>query len=345
MPKKKYTHLNQFERDRIQALLDSGHKQKEIAQILKRDAGAISREIKRNRRKRRKGRVLKDGPYESALAEHRAYLRRKYAKYQGKKIEENPALKTYIIHYLKKHWSPDDIAGRMKGEHLPLKASKNIIYAWIYSSWGQRWGKYLYSQRYRPKKRRTKKAKKTLIPNRTAIELRPMQVNQRLISGHYEGDTIVSGKKHQSKIALTVIYERKYKYFDLAKIKSLKPKQFNQAIRSMRKKLKKMNSLTLDNGIENQYHQDLDIQTYFCDPYSAWQKGGVENMIKMIRKFIPKGSDIKNYSNHYIQKIVNILNNKPRRSLGYKTPYEMMLKHNLFNNKKPEVQIALRGGI
>ena len=106
-------------------------------------------------------------------------------------------------------------------------------------------------------------------------------------------------------------------------------------------------SFTLDNGIENQYHEQLGIKTYFCNPYSAWQKGGVENMIKMVRRFIPKGSDIKNYSPQYLKKVVDILNNKPRKSLDYNTPYEMMIKHNLFiKNKKPQAEkIALGGGI
>ena len=346
MTKKKYTHFNQFERDRLEAMLSGGHKQKEIARVLQRDIGTISREIKRNRRKKQKNKILRNGPYESAMAERKARLRRGYAKYQGKKIEDNPNLKKYVIRCLKKHWSPDDIAGRMKKRKLRERISKDAIYAWIYSSWGQRWGKYLYAQRYRPKKQKKNKTKKTLIPNRTGIENRPMIVNARKIAGHYEGDTIVSGRKHHSKTSLAVVYERKLKYFDFRKIRSLKPKQFNQAVIAMRKELK-IESLTLDNGIENQHHEKLGVKTYFCDPYSAWQKGGVENMIKMVRRFIPKGSDIKNYSSQYLKRVAHILNNKPRKSLGYKTPCEMMAKHNLFiKNKKPRAQkIALGGRI
>lgn len=87
--------------------------------------------------------------------------------------------------------------------------------------------------------------------------------------------------------------------------------------------------------------------TYFCEPYSPWQKGGVENAIRMIRRFIPKGSDINNYSEEYVRMVVNILNHKPRKSLGYKTPYEVMADNNLFINpnlnKKTTPGVALEG--
>jgi len=87
--------------------------------------------------------------------------------------------------------------------------------------------------------------------------------------------------------------------------------------------------LTLDNGIENRFYEKLRISTFFCDPYSSWQKGGVENINGMIRRFIPKGSDISKYSDEFIRKVENILNNKPRKSLGYKTPKEVMLENGL----------------
>ena len=103
-----------------------------------------------------------------------------------------------------------------------------------------------------------------------------------------------------------------------------------------------MKSITMDNGVENTKHEELSIPAYFCDSYSSWQKGGVENANKMIRRFIPKKSDLNDYSDKYIKMIVDILNNKPRKSLDYKTPYEVMVEHNLFvKNKKAEV--ALRG--
>ena len=96
----------------------------------------------------------------------------------------------------------------------------------------------------------------------------------------------------------------------------------------MKRRLRKMESLTLDNGIENRDHEKIGTTTYFCDPYSSWQKGGVENSNKLIRRYIPKGANIDGYSDKYIQKIINIINNKPRKILNYKTPREIMIENN-----------------
>lgn len=342
----KYGHLTQYERDRIEAMLNSGHKQKDIADVLKRDKGTISREIPRNRRKLRTKKGVINGRYEATVAQNKACIRRYYAKYQGKKINENNELRKYIVKRLKKSWSPDEISGRMKQDQEPFYASKNSIYEWLYSVWGQRYCRYLCFRRYNPKKRKKKKTKKCLIPNRIGIELRPEKINNKLEYGHYEGDTIVSGKKTGSKAALAVSYERKAKYINVKKIDSLKPILFNNALKRMKAK-QKIFSLTLDNGIENAKYEQLNIPTYYCDPYSSWQKGGVENCNGMIRRFIPRGCDIGNYSDEYVNMVVEILNNKPRKSLGYKTPREVMIENNMFiefKNKKSEGQkVALRG--
>lgn len=345
----KYTHLNQFDRDRIEILLIAGYKQKEIAKVLKRDKSTISREITRHRRVRRgfRGKSLlnkKAGKYEAVLAQHKAYVKRKYAKWQGQTVESHKELKKYVITGLKNHLNPDEIAGRMKLEGKPFYASKNSIYRWLYSFYGKEYGCYLVSQRVRVKKRKPQ-AKRVLIPNRIGIEHRSIDVNNEF--NHYESDTIVSKK---SKISLAVFYERKTKYVNLRKIRNLKPNSFNGALIDMKKGIKKIKSLTLDNGIENRYWEELGIEkVYFCDPYSSWQKGGVENVNRMIRKYIPKGSDIAQYSAKYIQNIINILNNKPRKSLGYKTPYEVMLENDLLNKnfikklKKQPGKVALEG--
>src|SRR3989344_5334235 len=128
MPKKhkkrSYRHLNQADRDRLQALCDEGVKQKEIAKILNVDPGTISREISRNRRKYRKRRNIKNknARYEASVANHKAYLRRKYSKYQGKQINENEDLKMYIIAKLKQHWNPDGTAAAGSNQPHPLWA-------------------------------------------------------------------------------------------------------------------------------------------------------------------------------------------------------------------------------
>lgn len=343
---KGYKHITQLERDRIQALLDNNHSQKDIAKILKRNKGTISREIKRNRRKKHRLGNIIYGKYESTVANHKAYCKRYYAKYQGMNIEKNKLLKKYIVKRLKEHQNPDEISGRMKKDKELFYASKTAIYDWLYSAYGQRYCKYLYSQKYDRKRRKQKKIKKVLIKYRTGIELRPQIINSNEEYGHCEADTIVSGKKTGSKTALAVTYQRKAKYVSIRKISSLKPMLFNRALLDIKKE-QLISSSTLDNGIENQWHYKLDIPIYFCDPYSSWQKGGVENVNKMIRRYIPKGSNISQYSNKYVRMIEDIINNKPRKSLNYKTPKEVMIENNLLLNRNKgrnkKTQVALEG--
>lgn len=336
---KKYRHLDQAKRDRLQAMLDSGHKQKDIAKILGVDPGTVSREIQRNRRKIRKKGGTINGKYEATVAEHKALVWREASKYQGKKIEEDNALRAYIIEKLKLYWNPDEIAGHMKNDREPFYASKTAIYEWLRSHCGQKYCVYLYSKQYRAKKHKLNKAKKWLIPQRIGIDKRSAGANNRSRYGHYESDTIVSGKATGSKAALSVGYERKSRHVGIRKIKNLKPESHNRALKSIFKNQKVLSD-TQDNGVENTKHQELGLPMFFCDPYSSYQKGGVEHVNKMIRKFIAKGSDINDYSDDYVMMIEVILNNKPRKSLGYKTPNEVMLANNRFINPNLE-KIAL----
>lgn len=339
--KKNHRKLNQSDRDRIEAMIDSGHKQCEIAKVLDFDKSAISRELKRNPiRIRQKGGTI-DGLYKASVAGHKAYVRRWRAKTKGSKIEKNEDLRQYIIKGLKDHWSPDEISGRMRHENKPFYASKNLIYDWLYSSFGQRYCNLLCTKRYN-KKKSTKKTEKVMIPDRIGIEDRPKEVNDRSTFGHLEADTIVSGKRHNSKAALAVMQERKSRHLSARKIKNLSPKIFTKSIKSMSKKLIKKETVTLDNGIENRDHKNFNIPAFFCDPYASWQKGGVENGNKMIRRFIPKGSNIDNYSHQYISHIIDILNKKPRKSLGYKSPLEVMTENNLLV-KSPIRKVAIEG--
>ena len=343
MKNKKYGHLTQYERDRIQAMLDGGCTQKNIADVLERDPGSISREIRRNRKRKHKNGHIYYGPYNASIAQNKKCVRRKNSKYQGKKINENDELRKYVISGLKKFWNPDEISGKMKTEKLPFYASKTAIYEWLYSIWGQQYCCYLQSKQYDPRKRRKHpKSRRQIIPNRVGIEMRPMEITSNSVYGHCEADTIVSGKKTGSKSALVVVCQRKGQYIGLRRIQTMKPRVFKKSILDI-KKTQIILSLTMDNGQENREHEQFKTPTYFCDPYSSWQKGRVENINRMIRRFIPKGCNINDYSNEYVKMVEDVLNNKPRRSLGYKTPLEIMLENNLLI-KKPEAQkIALRG--
>jgi IS30 family transposase len=339
--KKKFRQLKQGDRDRIEAMLGSGHRQCKIAKVLGFDKSAISRELKRNPVKIRARGGTITGQYKASVADHKAYVRRWRSKTRGMKIESNQDLEKYIVNGLKEHWSPDEISGRMRRDDKPFYASKNLIYDWLYSAYGQRHCHLLCTQRYNPKKNH-KKTEKIMIPDRIGIEERPMEIAGRSTFGHLEADTIVSGKRHKTTTSLAVMQERKSRHLSARKITSLSPKIFTKSIKSMSKKLTTKKTITLDNGIENRDHKSLSMPAFFCDPYASWQKGGVENGNKMIRRFIPKGSNIDNYSHQYISHIIGILNKKPRKSLGYKTPIEMLEENNILVKNRLR-KVAFRG--
>lgn len=326
---KKKPKLNQFERDRIQAMLDSGHCQKDIVAVLGRDKSTISREIQRNRNKiRHKGGTI-NGKYESSKAQHKAYRRRKYSKCEFKKINENFDLQKYIIEGLKNCWNPDEISGRMKQERQPFYASKTRIYEWLYSQWGQKYCHLLPSKQYKKKPRKKNKTEKVMIPNKVSILERPESVKYEF--GHLEHDTFVSGKKTGSKTAVSVTIEPKLKYVALRKIPNLKPLVNERAVQNMLNEFTNVKSITRDNGQENRKHEITSISSYFCDSYSAWQKPHVERMIRVLRRFFKKGCDLDNYSESEIEFSAFILNQKPRKSLGYKTPFELMIQYDMLN--------------
>ena len=339
---KRYWHLSQFERDRIQALLDSGVEQKEIAQILRRDPSTISREIVRNSRQRRKKGETIRGTYEAGVAGQKAYVKRRYAKWQWKKINEDNRLKAYIEQEMMNYQSPDGISGKMQLENQPFYVSKTAIYEWLYSARGQWLCPFLYSRQWRPKKHKDKKTERVMIPNRRGLEERPRVVEEYGRYGDWEGDTLGKAKSIPDTENLGMAYERKAKYIEAEKIQSMAPRHFNDGMEEIQKRVAPMNSLTLDNGMENREHEALGVPTYFCDPYSSWQKGGVENANKMLRRFFPKGTNFALVSKEDVRMVVDILNNKARKSLGYKSARQVMEEEGLLVKRNPE-SIALRG--
>jgi len=210
----------------------------------------------------------------------------------------------------------------MMEEKKPWYASKTAIYDWLYSAHGQKYCKYLPSEQYYRKPKGESKRKKQLIPHRVSIHERP-----KMTSYDYEGDTIVSSS---NTVSLVTMYSPLLMHMDARKVPNLKPSTVLRAFKDMLKKAG-ATSLTLDNGQENRNHYTLGIPTYFCDPYSSWQKPGIENANKLIRKYIRKGSDISKYSHQYLSFIIQRYNNTPRKKLKWKTPNEIMQKK---SNKK-----------
>jgi len=319
------SHITDSERSEIFILFSKGHSRRGIAKALGKSHTSIVRELRRN---------STGGTYDPLKAKGKARSRRKLSKYQGMKVEDSPEIQRYVIAHLKLYQTPEEIAGRIKhvDKHIPY-VSHEAIYKWLYSVYGQKYCYLLPSQRFKPRKQRDKKTERSLIPNRVGIEQRPEAANDRSEFGHFETDTIVSGKRTGSKAALDVMVERKARYTRLSKLPNLKPKTNNITLKKMAKDLK-IKTLTYDNGIENRNHEELAlalmIQDYFCNPYHSWEKGTVENTNGRIRRFIPKGANINNYSDAQIQKIEDLLNHTPRKCLNYKTPYEIMLENNRF---------------
>lgn len=311
--------IKKAERLEIALLRNKGYGVREIGRVLDRSPGSISEELNRNRTRR---------GYDPLAAERKARLRRMDAKFQGMKIEGDPNLRAYVIAKLAAHWNPDEIAGAMRRERATFYASKTAIYDWLRSVYGQRYCIHLYSQRYR-KKPRAPKPDRVMIPDRVSIDARSRGATNRTRFGHWEGDTMVSAKRTRSAAAASVLYERKAKLVLARRIENLKPDVHAAAQKEMLAN-KKALSVTQDNGIENTKHRTLGIATFFCDPYSSWQKGGVENANKMIRRYLPKGTDLATVSQAYLDEIVAIINGKPRRSLGYRTALEVATAGGLF---------------
>ena len=324
-PKKKkgFSHIKKTERLEIAILLNKGYSIRSIARTLNRSPSSISDEIKNNSVK---------GKYDPHKANHKAYVKRKYSKYQGMKIENDIELRNYVEDKINEDWSPEQIAGRIKEIDTYLKPiSHRAIYKFIYSPYGGRLEEKL---RYYSKKRRKghKRPKITQLQDRTFIDKRPQRINKRREYGNWEGDLIVSGKTGNG--VLLVLHERKSRYVLIKRILSRKTDIINQTIYELTGGLIDFKSLTLDNDISFSKHlelsKELGIDIYFCHPYHSWEKGGVENTNGLIRQYIPKSNDISQYTDQYIQSIQDKLNNRPRKCLNFKTPHEIMLENNQF---------------
>lgn len=308
---KKKAKLSRAERLEIGILLRKGYSSRQIGKALERSPNTIAAEVKRNAVR---------SSYSPLKADTKARVRKRMAKFQWRKIREDQGLEDYIVDKLKRHWNPDEISGSMRKEKLPFYASKTAIYEWLYSASGQRYCQYLYSERYTKKKRKEKKTEQVMIPDRIGLEKRPLEVNQRLVYGHFEGDTIVSRKGGQG--GLSVLLERKSRLLLVRKLSSLSPTENLKKIQDMQKTMR-MESITFDNGIENKHHTQIGVPTFFCDPYSSWQKGGVEHGNKMLRRYFPKGTDFREVSKRAINQAVKLINEKPRKILGYRSALEM----------------------
>jgi IS30 family transposase len=323
--KKKYLGLSDAERSEIEILLGRKCSYREIAAALGRSPNTVSREIKVN---------SVCGEYVAKKAKAKSRLARRSRRYQWQKIEEHPKLRDFIVEKLapSHDWSPRAISGYLRHQQTELPSVSTMqIYAWLYSARGQLYCQYLYSKRYRPKKHHPK-TERTMIPDRVSISQRPAAVETRNEPGNWEYDSIVGPKRAHSTAALAVAQERTTRFIQAKRVANLKPAPYAQTITNLVGGLL-VCTLTADNGIENKAHADITRSTgapvYFTDPYASWQKGGVENANKMIRRYFPKGTDFTRVTQTQITRAINRINNKPRQSLGFKSALQCAVEKGL----------------
>jgi len=326
MQAKKYVGLSDAERGEIEILKERGYSMRKIAEVLGRSPNTISREIKTN---------SVDSEYIAKKAKAKSRVSRRSRRYQWQKIEHHPTLWLFVAEHLAPpyDWSPRVISGYLRTQQAALPyVSTTQIYAWLYSSRGQPYCQYLYSKRYHQRSYRKNKTERVMIPDRVAITERPVAALDRFESGHCEYDSIVSSKRSKSTAALAVLQERTTRLVRAKLVPSLKPAPYAIAIVQLASGLR-VCTLTTDNGIENKQHQLVTEKTgapvFFTDPYSSWQKGGVENANKMIRRYFPKGTDFSTVNQAEVDEAVSRMNNKPRRCLGFKSAVQCAVEKGL----------------
>lgn len=289
-----------------------------IAGVLSRSVSTISDELKRN---------CVNGSYDPRKAHHKAYVRRQYAKYQGMKIAENSKLKDFVEEKLFRDDSPVNISGRIRKyeKHLP-NISKNSIYRYIASPYGRKIEQYRNKRKQRKRYQRPQLEK---LKDRLFIDKRPRIIDTRKRIGDAETDFIVSGKN--GKGVLLVVVDRKSRSPYLERILPVNISEVHKAFQRIKDRFLELKTLTMDNDLLFKRHREiekvLNIKIYFCHPYHSWEKGTVEKVNREIRKDIPKGSDISQYSQRFIRLIEEKLQNKIYKILNYKTPLEVLEKH------------------
>lgn len=303
-----YHHFSKYERGQLQALLEEGFSHRTIAQKLNRHHSTVSREIFRN----------SFGKYQAEKAEANYQKRRISSKPVGKISTE---IRTIIEEQMVATWSPEQIVNRLTSA-VPI--SFKTIYNWLYQ---EKLPHYLLTCLRQKGKRRKPTETRGKIQIGYSIHQRPKEVTDRKQFGHWELDTMVSSRG-QSKGCLATFVERTTRLYLAFKIPDRTSSSMNQAISALLKKLpqKAMKTATVDRGKEFSGHEILRKESglilYFADAYCSWQRGANENANGLMRQFFPKKTDLALVEEEKLQKALFLINSRPRKCLGWKTPYE-----------------------
>lgn len=316
----KYNQLTEQDRVTIEIQLSRWAKQKEIAEILWKDPGTISRELKRNSVKKRWSNKT---VYLSKEAQVKSYQRCWRSKTQSMKINMNSVLKLFIIQELESiniYISPKIIAKKWNEKNIS-HISHTSIYKWLDTGDGNKYKKYL-AHSYKGYKI-NKAPKKSKIKYRTWIQERSYENENRSETGHFEADLIVS--KKWFKWALLTLVDRRTRLPRMFQLKDKSSDYIMKCITEIQDEVW-MKSITFDNGMEFAKHYLLNkkwIDTYFSDPYSPWQKWSIENLNRMVRRTFPKGTNFDKVSKQKIRSVCHNLANTPREILGFLTPNQV----------------------
>ena len=317
-----YGHLTLNERGKIEILLGD-HSLREIAKKLGRNVSTISRELRRNRTPR---------GYNDLRAQAKYVERRKECRPEKKMSYQR--LWKYILDKIPEGWTPETIAGRLPMDYPDdpgMRICHETIYRSIYTN-SQLPFLIQYLPQSRPKRRmrgQGKTGRAITNPGRVDISERPGIIEERTRYGDFEDDLIVGAK--QSGYIMTLVC-RTSRLLIARKCEKKEAELVADAIIDSLQDMpiSGVNTLTFDNGTEFFSHQrmaqELNADIYFAQPYSSWQRGTNENTNGLVRRYLPKGTRFSNLTQKQLDIIVEQINNRPGKCLGYQTPYEIFLK-------------------
>ena len=322
---KNYTQLTIRERYTIEDLIQEGKAQNRIAEKLGRDNSTISRELARNRDK--------NGVYHAEKADISAKNRCKRERFRNFTEQTQSEIEEKLII----HWSPEEISAHLK-DKFNIHISYELIYQYL--DFDRKQGGELYKllphrgDKYKKRNIKTRRRVWKEAKTRKLIDLRPSVVTEKSEIGHWEGDTVES-KGHQGGIGTFV--DIKSKYLIIRKVNDKSSHEMKNAVVGAFEHYSDIvKTMTLDNGTEfalhDQIEKELKTPVYFAHPYSPWERGLNENTNGLIRKFYPKGTDFSEVSDEEILRVQNLINERPRKSLNYKTPKEVLYKDLLLKN-------------
>jgi len=317
----RYSQLTLEERCTIAQLHQAGRSRHQIATALDRSPSSISRELKRNR-----GKQI---GYTPGYAQEQTRARR----WSGSRLDRDAALRSFVLDHLKQGWSPEQIAGRLKQQNAAVTISHESIYRFIYAQMRRTndgaWRNYLPRRKgkrgsHKPRQR----SSDDLIKGRVSIALRPQAIDSRRTFGHWEGDLMAFATPGQT---ILVAHERKSRLILGARQpgKASLPvaEQLLAWFQPLDRRLRR--SITFDNGTEFAQHlllsDTLAIRTFFCDPYSPWQKGAVENAIGRLRRALPRNTNLDTLDPALLEAWIAAYNNTPRKCLNFSSPAEVFL--------------------